>query len=166
MLYKIDNGAGELGERKSVFRSSIRGAADRISDSFLGPILISKLQNKEQGLIGIFEFYKTEFVFSGKFKKKDFKIQLGSNGVLSISIKDTKSDHSFQHTDDMGFRHRLSLSRQGFDSRKKLILSTIDALDSDLHRFDDLKERYSMYKEPIIQWLMGLHTAVDKSSEI
>ncbi|MDE1825867.1 MAG: hypothetical protein KGH61_05195 [Candidatus Micrarchaeota archaeon] len=136
------------------------GVFSTLTDQFR-KLSVDKFVNSKSGLEATLEVKKKEIKIFGSYNRMGgFSITISSDGMLYLEVP-SRGVERFRYTDDVAFRHKISIAEAGWEEKRAFIAKVLNDVESELHNFDSLKKQFPLYRQPLIDWIMG----IDKAAE-
>ncbi|MDE1851034.1 MAG: hypothetical protein KGH54_04585 [Candidatus Micrarchaeota archaeon] len=142
----------KLGKEIRPFIASLRDDSERLS--------LSNLSAK--GFLIESKFGRREILIEGKYKNRGFGIRMDPEGCLFLIVNGPGGgEHTCRFGDEMVFRHRLESVQNDAEKKRELILALVERIDGDLLMpSNSLISKPAILRQPLIDWIHGLHSAI------
>ena len=120
-----------------------------------------KFVNPSSNLEVTLEVKKKEIKIFGTYNRMGgFNVTISSDGMLNLEVP-SRGIEKFKYTDEVAFKHKISIAEAGWEEKKAFVTNILSEVESELHNFESLKKEFPLYRQPLIDWIMG----IDKASE-
>lgn len=145
----------KIGKDLRPFIASLRDDSEKLS--------LSNLPSKD--FMAESKFGKKEIVIEGRYKNRGFGIRMDHEGCLFLVVNGPGGgEHTCRFGDEMVFRHRLESTQGNAEKKRELILALVERMDGDLFAPSaSLVPRPAIYRQHLIDWIHGLHSAIEKA---